>query len=288
MLATTVRPITDLDACRHSQEVHRRIWQLGDEEIVPVHTLITVARNGGLLLGAYAYDGPPETGGMVGFAFGWLGTVDADPARSGPPALKMCSHIVGVLPEWQRRGVGLQLKLAQRQQTLEQGVTDRMTWTYDPLLRRNAAFNLRRLGAVSNTYKRNIYGKMNDALNAGLPTDRCQVDWFLRSERVECAAAGEPEIVDWKRVTLQRLATRSGPVGFRMPGTDRLQPDQRPLAVPLPADLNALRDHDPTLALEWRYFLREVLESAFAAGYLMVDCCEIANHGWHYVLMPSS
>lgn len=286
MLATTVRPINDLAGCRHIQEVHRLTWQLDDEEIVPVHTLITVARNGGLLLGAYAHDGPPEIGGMVGFAFGWLGTADAEPATTAPPALKMCSHIVGVLPGWQRRGVGLQLKLAQRRQTLEQRVTDHMTWTYDPLLRRNAAFNLRRLGAVSNTYKRNVYGELNDALNAGLPTDRCQVDWFLNSERVEQAAAGNPPLVDWNAGPLQRLTGRSDASGFPMPPETHADFDGRPLAVPLPADLDALRNHSAALALEWRYFLRETLERAFGSGYLMVDCCELAEQGWHYLLTP--
>ena len=88
--------------------------------------------------------------------------------------------MAGVLPAWQGQGLGLALKLAQRQAILEQGLTDWVTWTYDPLQRTNAVFNIHRLGAVCNTYKANWYGEMRDGLNAGTPSDRCQVDLVVK------------------------------------------------------------------------------------------------------------
>ena len=154
------------------------------------------------IVATFADDGPVETGGMVGLCFWWPGigtptTPGADVQKSaqrrqeGHGVPKMCSHMAGVLPAWQGTGVGLQLKLAQREAILAQGFTDWVTWTYDPLLRTNAVFNIRRLGAVCSTYKSNWYGVMLDGLNAGTPSDRCQVDWWLNSQRVTGRVAGE-------------------------------------------------------------------------------------------------
>ncbi|MCB0162377.1 MAG: hypothetical protein KDD83_29770, partial [Caldilineaceae bacterium] len=156
---------------------------------IPVHVLVTMAKNGGGVLVARADDGPPEFDGMVGMALWWPG-LQMSP-RNDQPQLKICSHMAGVLPQWQGQGVGRQLKLKQRELVLAQGLTDWVTWTYDPLYRSNGIFNLHRLGAVCNTYARNVYGELDDDLNRGTPSDRCQVDWWLRSERVERVAQNQ-------------------------------------------------------------------------------------------------
>ena len=56
------------------------------------------------------------------------------------------------------------------------------------------------------------------------------------------------------------------------------------LAVPIPDDIGALRREDRGLGLAWRLFMRHALETAFEAGYLMVDCVHLDEIGWHYVL----
>ena len=61
---------------------------------------------------------------------------------------------------------------------------DLITWTYDPLLARNVQLNIAKLGAVCNTYLANLYGEMRDGLNAGLPSDRFQLDWWIATRRV--------------------------------------------------------------------------------------------------------
>ena len=103
------------------------------------------------------------------------------------------SHQLAVLPEFRRRGLGLELKLAQRDAVLSQGMTDWVTWTFDPLQRVNAIFNLERLGATSQTYIKNAYGELDDDLNIGLTTDRVQVDWDLTSPRVLRAIAKQKQ-----------------------------------------------------------------------------------------------
>jgi predicted GNAT superfamily acetyltransferase len=91
--------------------------------------------------------------------------------------------MLGVHPEYRDHGVGFALKRAQWQMVRHQGL-DRITWTFDPLLSRNANLNISKLGAVCNTYLRNVYGELRDELNSGLPTDRFQVDWWVNSQRV--------------------------------------------------------------------------------------------------------
>lgn len=288
-----IRPIVNVEGCEHFQELERQVWGTDDVDVVPIHVLITALKNGGGLLGAYTEDGPEATGRMVGAAFWWLGAgVDArrTDAQAGALGLKACSHMVGVLPQWQGRHVGLRLKLAQRETVLAQGLTDWMTWTYDPLYRRNGVFNLHRLGATCSTYLRNVYGELNDDLNRGVPSDRCQVDWWLRSEHVARDLQPMRQMAQWQTLRMEVLpVTRTGQ-GQIAPADCAPVLDGRPLAVPVPDDIAGLRRADPALGLAWRFALRAALEAGFAAGYTMVDCVRLEDMkredaGWHYILV---
>ncbi|MCB0043967.1 MAG: hypothetical protein KDD92_00870 [Caldilineaceae bacterium] len=282
MSAITIRPVTDITGCNHFQELERRIWFSPDIEVVPNHVLMTALKNGGGLLGAYAPDGPNETGGMVGAAFWWLG---ADrPHPEDELRTKICSHVVGVLPGWQGQRIGLRLKLAQRETVLTQGLTDWITWTYDPLYRANGVFNIHRLGATCNTYLRNVYGEMQDALNRGVPSDRCQVDWHIASPHVATDLDATRPRAQWQPDAFHILPTsRSG--DFTAPGEKSPRLDGEPLALPIPDDIAAIRLADGALSLAWRLHLREWMEQAFAAGYTLVDCVAIPAKGWHYILV---
>ena len=283
-MTITICSLTSIEECRRSQRVEKMIWADDDEILIPTHVLITVAKNGGGLLGAYADDGPTETGGMVGFALWWLGA--GTPRGEESLRLKVCSHIVGVLPGWQGRGIGLQLKLAQRDAVLAQGLTDWVTWTYDPLYRANGVFNIHRLGATCNTYYRNVYGEMQDVLNKGMPSDRCQVDWRLNDPRVPRTPDDRPARRAWNSDAMQILPATRRADGFQEPTETgaALPLDGAPLAVPIPDDIAAIRAADGELALAWRFYLRRVFEEAFAAGYTMIDCTSLAGRGWFYML----
>lgn len=296
-MTIAIRSIDTVEGAEQFQRLEQLIWGTPPEDVVPIHVAITVVHNGGGLLGAFAEDGPAQTGGMVGLCFWWPGigtpTTQAqrpsDPMLSPTPRLKMCSHMAGVLPAWQGRGIGLQLKLAQRDAILAQGFTDWVTWTYDPLLRTNAVFNIRRLGAVCNTYERDLYGVMRDGLNAGTPSDRCQVDWWLSSERVlGRVTKGEghrnPNAVEAMPAYLRILPTVTAPAGYRAPAATPSSLDGAPLAIPIPDDIGAIRVADAALGMEWRLFMREILETAFAAGYAITECVHIPDAGWHYLL----
>jgi len=319
---THLRTVTTIEEVEHFQQLERLIWQSPAEDVVPVHVAITVIRNGGGLIAAFADDGPEATGGMVGLTFwfpglgvpttggrewerGRRGDEEMDSVTQPPnlqssnlqspplplsPSphllLKMCSHMAGVLPAWQGHGLGAQLKLAQRDAILAQGVTNWVSWTYDPLFRTNAVLNIRRLGALCNTYKRDWYGVMKDGLNAGVPSDRCQVDWWLDSERVEGRVAGDEgrrHASDSAPEHLVVMPTVAGGSGFRAPTDGQLSLDGRPLALPIPDDIAAIRRSDAALGMAWRLFMRHHLEQAFAAGYVITDCLNLAGE-WHYLL----
>ena len=246
------------------EELQRLVWSAPDIEIVPKDILLAMVHNGGLAIGAFV--GSELVGASFGFP-GFYQTPDG-------PRLKHHSHILAVHPDWRSKGMGFALKRAQWQMVRKQGL-DRITWTYDPLLSRNAHLNVARLGAVCSTYLRSEYGEMLDGLNAGLPSDRFQVDWWLNSQRVE-----------------RRLSRRSRPTldlnYFRLAEATLLEacwnlgPIPRPpdeisslsgtlVLVEIPYDFQALKAVDLALARDWRFYTREVFEEAFAAGYLVTD-----------------
>jgi predicted GNAT superfamily acetyltransferase len=301
-MTITIRPLATLAECAHFQKVEEMVWGTDEESMMPTHVLITLVQNGGLVMAAFAPDGPTATGGMVGIVGGWLGSGHPPGSAPGAPEqLKFCSHMAGVLKGWQRRRVGLRLKLAQREWVLAQGLTEWITWTYDPLYRPNGVFNIHRLGAICRTYVRDLYGEMTDVLNAGGPSDRFKVDWWTRSPRVEDAVAHAAQALDGDYALdtpkgrpahhtteerypgLRVLASR--PAGnFRAPSDEPLALDGAPLALPIPEDIAALRHADRSLSLVWRHTVRAQMEAAFAAGYTVVDCLHIDGRDWCYIL----
>ena len=183
--------------------------------------------------------------------------------------------MLGVLDSHRDSGLGFALKRAQWQMVRHQGL-DHATWTYDLLLSRNAHLNIAKLGAVCNTYLLNVYGDMEDELNAGLPSDRFQVDWWLRSRRVEQRldkrARGTLGLSHFQLAGTQFLyspATR--PNGLVQPTEHFSPPDERLALAEIPSDFLSLKDADFPLARDWRFFSREVFETVFQAGYLVTD-----------------
>jgi predicted GNAT superfamily acetyltransferase len=279
------------------EELQRLVWPGDETEVVPRHMLLAVVKNGGLLIGAYhtgESDAPPEydawqpngqevpaRAGLVGFVFGFPGAYETpDGVR-----VKHCSHMLGVHPEYRDQGIGYRLKRAQWQMVRRQGI-DRITWTYDPLLSRNAHLNIARLGAVCNTYLRDEYGEMQDALNAGLPTDRFQVDWWVHSQRVDhrlgkrrrkpldlahFLAAGTV-ILNPSHLGKDGLPRPAQALNWTgLPAQAAPQAETPLHLVEIPADFQALKAADPPLALEWRLHSRATFEALFQRGYLVTD-----------------
>jgi predicted GNAT superfamily acetyltransferase len=247
------------------EELQRQVWPGSETDVLPAHLLITAVHNGGLVLGAF------EDDRLVAFVFGFAG-LESTPDGPRP---KHCSHMAGVHPDYRDRGLGFALKRAQWQMVRHQGL-DHITWTYDLLLSRNAFLNIARLGAVCSTYRRSEYGEMRDGLNAGLPSDRFQVDWWLNTHRVERRLSKRPRPA-LKLSHLTRVGVRplydlqAGPDGWPRPPEHVPPLDYQLLAAEIPTDFMALKAADFALARDWRFFAREFYETAFAKGYIVTD-----------------
>ncbi len=262
--------VAPLRTAAHYQEceaLQQAVWQSGPLEVVPAHVLITAQRHGGLVLGAFAGER------MVGCLFGFPGRVAPDNLAAAGARWQHCSHLVGVHPEWQGRGVGLLLKAAQRDWALREGY-DLITWTYDPLRLPNAVLNLGKLGAVCRCYLRDFYEGMIEGINLGLPTDRFEVAWWVASPRVR-----ERLERGWQRPALEEVRQRGAVVlnaglvgsdGWVEPGPLE-EPAGPVLLLEFPAHLDPLRAARPDLALAWRLSVRRAAEAAFAAGYSAGD-----------------
>ena len=192
-----------------------QVWADGPE-VVPFDLALAAQHVGG-------YSAIAKLDGqIVGASFGFQGAHDAFPGQR-----ILHSHVTAATVP----GVGHAIKLHQRQWALENDL-DAITWTFDPLVRRNAVFNFEKLGALGVEYLPNFYGTMTDAINAGDESDRLFTYWSLRDE----------------------------------PVSDRAN-EVEAILVELPADIEGLRKTNLAEAREWRARVREVLEPALAEGY---------------------
>lgn len=265
-----IRKIDKPEEYHECEEVQRRAWGMPDIHIVPSHLLITAQKNGGLVLGAF----DPE-GRMVGYLFGFLGTTQPDSKDlRAAGRLKHCSHMVGILPQYQSQGLGYLLKLKQRDHCLSQGL-DLVTWTFDPLESANANLNLSKLGVVFSAYLRDIYGRMTDELNAGLATDRVQVDWWIRSRRV-----AERLEKGGKKLSLEETLHQGAPQvnsaaigsnGVLQPVATDLSSSAETVVVEVPADFQSIKAADMSSAIDWRTHTRDLFCHYFEAGYAAVE-----------------
>jgi predicted GNAT superfamily acetyltransferase len=223
-----------------------RVWRT-EGPLLPFSLVRALSHAGGMVLGAYA--GEELIGGAVGF-------------RSADHPEKLHSHIVGVDHRWQGHGVGTAIKLHQRQWCLDREITE-ITWTFDPLVRLNATFNIGRLGAAGIAYHPDYYGPMDDAYNAGVPTDRVLVRWELTAPRAGTLPAHRPA-----------PALDVGAHGEPVPGA----------VVPAGGDvwLRVPRVLPTEHALAWRHALREVMAPRLDGGYRWTG---VTGEGW-YVLTP--
>lgn len=218
--------------------------------ILPPEALAAIAHAGGQVSAAVRGDE------LLGATAAFLG-------RTPEGRTFLHSHVSGVVEDATSGGVGQALKWHQRAWCLARGIEE-VRWTFDPLIRRNVAFNLVRLGAQVAGYLEDAYGRMPDARNAGLPTDRFVVRWLLRSPRVVGAASGRtasPDVDALRRSGAEVLLDEQDD------GTPHVTVTDAPRRlVRVPTDIERLRVTDPDLALAWAAAVRTTVGSALASG----------------------
>lgn len=274
----TIRDLTTIDDCRLVAALEKDVWGYTDaEDVVPPPVLIVSVKRGGILLGAF-----DDAGAIQGFVYSLPAVKDGK--------LTQWSHMLGVLPDARERGLGVALKLAQRERALAMGV-DLIEWTFDPLQAPNAHMNFARLGVVVEDYEENVYGDSSSPLHRGSPTDRFIAQWRLDAPHVlrRISARGIGLVRD-ARVADAPLANPSRP-GDRWlrPGAADLDIDARRLLVEIPSNLTELQSSAPGLALEWRLSTRAIFEHYFARGYRAVDffLSREAARGQYLLALPT-
>jgi predicted GNAT superfamily acetyltransferase len=264
VVAYSIVELTAIEDLRKLEELFAEVWGRPGVPAINSDVLKALSHSGNYVCGAF--DGHRLIGGLVG----WFGGVP-------PHELHLHSHILGVVAGSEAHGLGFEMKQHQRRWCLERGVKS-IEWTTDPLVRRNAYFNLTKLGADAHKYLVNIYGEMTDGINAGEESDRLLISWRLDTEFAKTAAAGrgvEPDLDQLRRDGAADVLAvgRSGePVVARS--------SSRVLLCQVPDDIVALRRSDPSLARAWRLALRKAFTEAMAAGY---EVSGATRSGW-YVL----
>ena len=264
-----IRTIQSTEDIKQVAGIEMATWGEKPEDTVPDHVLTAISREGGVLLGAYQEDL------LIGFTLGWLGTYDSESPSPASHRLKLVSHMTAVLSEYRDQRIGYQLKLAQREWALEQGL-DLITWTYDPLESRNGNFNIGLLGCTCQTYLRNYYGEMSDSLSRGLPSDRFRADWWITSLEVrERLEGGSPRSIDLGSLLDDGAQLVNPPgrnsSGFYAPPTSPSQITAPKLLVEIPTDYQQIRQTDLDLALSWRISIRNIFEQCFDLDYQIRD-----------------
>jgi predicted GNAT superfamily acetyltransferase len=256
-----IRPLTTLAECRKVADLEKIVWSYADtEDVVPPAVLIVSIKRGGILLGAF-----DAAGEMKGFVY-------------SIPALKdgrtiQWSHMLGVTPDARAGGLGLRLKLAQREQAISMGI-DLIEWTYDPLQALNAHLNFTKLGVVVEEYEENIYGESSSPLHKATPTDRFVAEWRLTAPHVErrLSASASPLMRDSALMSAVVVNPSKFAGEWLEPGDPALNADSaRRLLVEIPTSFTDMQLRRPDLALEWRMRTRKIFQTYFARGFRAVD-----------------
>lgn len=240
-----VRPchgIAEFEAC---VGIEREVWKSSDIDVVPVPLFVVASETGGQVLGAF------RGTELVGFTMAIAGW------RDGRPFLH--SHMTAVLDGYRDRGVGRKLKLFQREDALGRGIS-LVEWTFDPLVTKNAYFNLMKLGALARRYLPNAYGITTSPLHGSLPTDRLVAEWHLKSARVRGILSG-------------KLST--APVS------------KNAVRITIPSNLEALRSSDPAQASVAQAKVRAQFLDWFGKG-CAATAIQPSQNGFEYVLVPWS
>ncbi len=301
MQSIKIRPVKGIAECQAVADLQAAAWGFTPADVIPAHSIAAMIKSGGIVLGAFIRQLNGDQ--LIGFALGWTGL------RGGRPY--HYSDMLAVLPEYQEQGIGRNLKLAQREAALGQGL-ELMSWTYDPLVARNAWFNIVKLGCIVREYVVNLYGEVQSATHAGLPTDRFSTEWWLRSARV-MARVSRPRRdfphpnppPKWGREsrTTEPDDYGSAAVLIDEPDqpTDQLPSDHQLITVTepyptsrrlvglhldvgaamvwaeIPAYIEKLKEADMDAAVDWRRETRRLFQDYFARGYAITGMTRVGD-----------
>jgi predicted GNAT superfamily acetyltransferase len=233
-----IREVTTVEECKSAGQLLAEVWQ-STSPPVPHDLMRAVQHAGGYVFGAY-----DDASTLQAVSLGFRGVEG------------LHSHITGVVPRTRRHGLGFALKQHQRAWALEHDV-DVITWTCDPLVRRNVAFNLHALGASVTDYLPNHYGAMTDGINAQDESDRFELRWDLTSPRAIACSEDRLPYLDSAAPAAVSLQGEL-PVLNAVPGPAR--------RVQLPEDIEGARSRSAAAGRAWRHAVRDAVLPALRLG----------------------
>ena len=252
--AIVIRDIELLSEMREVETLQKDVWGCDDLDVVPLTMFVAGGEVGAVLIGAY------DRSTLVGFVYGFPGYENGQVTHH--------SHMLAVKSAYRNFNLGYKLKLAQRERVLAQGI-NRITWTFDPLQSLNAYFNFGKLGVLA-TYKINFYGAATSSFLHQIGTDRLWVTWPLDSPRVrERLEAKKKESLIESEGFASPVHVGNSDKPLRNDSSEILM--QEYLSIEIPADINALQNKEPGLAVEWREATRWAFTEAIAAGYIIEE-----------------
>ena len=211
-----VKNLVDLQDQDSARNIFDLTWLMDAGTEITPNLLQAMIHSGSYLSGAFIDNK------IVGAAF-------AFPATNN--GLHLHSHMTAVLLEFRNKGVGYALKVDQWNWAKRNNYSE-LSWTFDPLVRRNAKLNIAKLGANISAFHPNFYGEMPDALNAGDESDRLMVSW-----RTDINAPKARELI-----------------------TD---PEPGDILIEIPEDIVAIRSKNQSESMKWRRQVREQFMAAF-------------------------
>lgn len=246
-----IRPLATIAEYDEAVALQDEIWGAGFTDRVPASILRVAQKVGGVSAAAFSADGR-----MLGFVFGLTGVRDG--------RLVHWSDMLAVREDARGNRLGERLKHYQREVVREMGVKT-MFWTFDPLVARNAHFNLNRLMARIAEYMPNFYGSNTGSiLHGALPTDRFVAEWEISPQAGADSAVAPPS-----RATVN-AGTEAPLTAVIDNGTPRVLdplPNDARVRVPIPPDIEPVLASNPDVALAWRLATRHAIMHYLARGY---------------------
>ena len=211
-----VRKLDNLQDQDSARKIFDITWSMDAGTEITPNLLQAMVHSGSYLSGAFIENK------IVGAAFAFPATNDG---------LHLHSHMTAVLDEYRDKGVGYALKIDQWNWAKKNSYS-KLSWTFDPLVRRNAKLNIVKLGVDISAYHPNFYGEMPDALNAGDESDRLMVSW-----RTDVDAPKARELIT--------------------------NPKSSDILIEIPEDIVAIRSKNQSESMKWRRQVREQFMAAF-------------------------
>ena len=262
MAEISIRILEDSRDLYAAVELQRVYWGEDMSDLVPFHMLKSICNHGGHVHAAF--DGQE----LVGMLLGFLGAdIHSDTNDDAPSRMLIMSKRMVVKPQYRGRKIGEMLKLAQAHYARDHNI-QLVSWTFDPILSRNAYLNIHKLRAIGQRYIEDYFGPQQE--NPVLSADRLVANWWVNHAHVK----------DPVRVNIDNAPVANGvslssdsllvPLEFRLPEHDVIR-------LEIPSEFQPIERIDPPLAKRWREHVRVAFQRIFAAGFIATDFHRVEN-----------